>query len=115
MVRITDFKSIAKGDGEKFYALVLQGGVEPIKSENTGRMYFTTRKATVPTTFDENTCKSVLGTTFEGEIKKVPCEPYEFTLESTGEILELTHRWEYVETGATMFKNKTIALEIPSM
>ena len=97
MVEIKDYKAITKKDGEKFYALVVQGGVEPTKSGNTGRMYFTVRTATVPTTFDEPTCKSVLGTNFDGHIKKVTCEPYEYTVESTGEVIELSHRWEYLD------------------
>tara|TARA_R110000796_G_scaffold37722_4_gene95169 strand:+ start:35423 stop:35770 length:348 start_codon:yes stop_codon:yes gene_type:complete len=97
MVSIKNFKAITKTNGEMFYALVVQGGVEPTRSENTGRMYFTTRTATVPTTFDEDTCKSIIGTTFNGEIRKIDCEPYDYTIESTGEIVKLSHRWEYVD------------------
>ncbi len=108
MVTIQNFKAITKSDGEKFPVLVLQGSVEPVKSENTGRMYFTARTATVPTTFDEKTCKSELGTTFDGEIRKVPCEPYEYTLESTGEVIELSHR-EYVDDDIQLLKDHVVS------
>lgn len=55
MVIIKDLKPIKKKDGETFYALVVEGSVEPVRSEKTGRIYFTARRATVPTTFDEKT------------------------------------------------------------
>lgn len=97
MVVIKDFKTVKKDNGETFFTLIVQGGVEPVKSKKTGRIYFTTRTARVPTTFDEETCKGVIGTTFEGEIKKVACDPYKFVIQETGEEVELEHRWEYVD------------------
>ena len=38
-----------------------------------------------------------MGVDFEGTIRKVETAPYEFTIEETGEIIELSHRWEYVD------------------
>ena len=108
MVTIKDYKTITKDDGEKFYALIVQGGVEPTKSENTGRLYFTARTATVPTTFDENTCKGILGTSFDGQIKKVDCESYDYTVESTGEELTLSHRREYVDEELQALKDHVV-------
>ena len=97
MVVIKDFKTIKKDNGETFNTLILQGGVEPVKSQKTGRIYFTARTARVPTTFDEATCKGVIGSTFSGEIKKVSCDPYSLVIEDTGEVIDLSHRWEYVD------------------
>jgi len=108
MVTIKNFKSITKSDGEKFFALIVEGGVQPVKSQKTGRMYFTTRTATVPTTFEEKTCKSVLGTQFNGEIKRVDCEPYDFTIEETGEVITLSHRWEYVDENLEILDSHVI-------
>lgn len=108
MVTIKDYKTITKEDGEKFYALIVQGGVEPTKSENTGRLYFTARTANVPTTFDETTCKSVLGTSFDGHILKVQCESYDYTVESTGEVIELSHRWQYVDEELQMLNDHVV-------
>lgn len=38
----------------------------------------------------------------EGTIRKVPTEPYEYTIEATGEIIELSHRWEFVDPALEM-------------
>ncbi|HDZ04672.1 hypothetical protein LCGC14_0354340 [marine sediment metagenome] len=108
MVTIKNYKTITKDDGEKFYALIVQGGVEPVKSNRTGRVYFTTRTATVPTTFDEQTCKEIIGNQFNGEIQKIECEAYDYTVESSGEIIELNHRWEYVDEDLEILNNHVI-------
>jgi len=97
MVIVKDLKPITKSDGEKFYCLIVEGKMEPVRSEKTGRIYFTARRATVPTTLDEKACKAALGTTFEGNVGKVECEPYKYTIEETGEVIELSHRWEFVD------------------
>lgn len=96
MVKIVGYNSIEKEDGEQFLLLIVQGGIEPVKSEKTGKMYFTARTAKVPATFDEETCKSLIGSEFEGTIKKVKSDPYEYTIKESGEIIELDYRYEYV-------------------
>ena len=95
MVTVKEFLQRESKDGEKFFVLVLQGGATPVKSKKTGKMYFTVKTASVPSTFDEDMCKSLIGTQFPGRIVKVECEPYEYTIKETGEIIELNHRWEY--------------------
>lgn len=95
MVTITDYKTVLNKDGETFYALVVESGLEPVRSQKTGKLYFTTRKCSVPTTFDQNACKKMLGTQLEGNIRKIPCDPYEYVVKETGEILELNYHWEY--------------------
>lgn len=83
-------------DGSTFFALSIQGGVELVKSKATGNFYATVRKASITSTFDEETCKALLGTEISGEIVKQACEPYEITIKETGEVIELSHRYEYV-------------------
>lgn len=95
MVTVKDFKVRGSKDGEEFFVLVLQGGVMPVKSKATGRTYFTAKTCTVPSTFDEETCKSIVGSQFPGQIVRVEAEPYEYTVPETGEIITLEHRWEY--------------------
>ncbi|WP_321289378.1 hypothetical protein [uncultured Sunxiuqinia sp.] len=95
MVTIVDHALRKNQEGEEFYAIILQGGIEMVKSQETGRYYATAKRASVPSTFDEQTCKSMVGQQMTGEIKKVECEPYEITIKETGEIIELSHRWEY--------------------
>jgi hypothetical protein len=97
MVRIIDFKNIKQKTGTEFNLLVVQGGLEPLVSKATGRIYFTMRKANVSTTFDEATCKSLVGTELPGTIEKTDCDPYEYAVPETGEILTLKHNWRYVD------------------
>ncbi|MEQ1624677.1 MAG: hypothetical protein ABL870_08305 [Sediminibacterium sp.] len=95
-VKIVDFKVRQNLDGKPFFALVLQGGIEMVKSA-AGNTYLTAKTASLPTTFSESTCMSLVGSELPGSIRKVEVEPYNFTVEETGEILLLNHRYEYVE------------------
>ena len=95
MVRVIGYHENQKLDGEKFYSLSIQGGIEMVRSQQTGSFYATARKARVTTTFDEATCESLIGTEIPGRILKVECEPYEYTVEETGEVIELNYSYEY--------------------
>ena len=95
MVRIINFKQYTNEDGAVFFALELQGGIEMVKSQQTQRFYATARKVVIPSTFDENTCKALIGSEMPGKIVKVETEPYEYTIRETGEVIELSHRYEY--------------------
>ncbi len=97
MVKIIDYQKRTNKDEEEFFLLVLQGGLQIVKSQESGRCYATKKQATISTTFDENTCKSLIGEEIPGSIVKVETEPYEYTVKDTGEIITLTHRWEYVK------------------
>lgn len=108
MVKIKDVKTVTKSNGEEFYCLIVEGGVQPVISDKTGRMYFTTRTATVPTTFDLKTCKNIIGSEFEGEVRKVVCEPYEYVIEDTGEIINLSHRWEFIDEGQKVLQDHLV-------
>src|SRR5690348_10883633 len=96
MVKITDYKLRESHEGKPFFALTLQSGVEIVKSV-TGKMYATVRRVSMPTTFDELTCQSILGTEINGSIVKVECEPYDYTLPGSNEVVTLQHRFEYME------------------
>lgn len=108
MVIVKDLKPIKKKDGETFYCLIVEGSVEPVRSEKTGRIYFTARRATVPTTFDQKTCKKVIGAEFDGDVVRVACDPYEYTIEDTGEIIELSHRWEFQDENLEMLEKHMV-------
>lgn len=95
MVKIINYKEREKEDGTTFFTLEIQGGVELIQSKETGNFYATIRRASIPTTFDENTCKSIIGTEIEGEIVKIEVEPFKYVIKETGEEVTLTHRWIY--------------------
>jgi hypothetical protein len=60
-VKIIDYQRKTNKDGEDFFLLVLQGGLQIVKSQETGRCYATVKQATRSTTFDEATCKGLIG------------------------------------------------------
>lgn len=97
MVKIIDYQKKQNKDEEDFFLLVLQGGLQIVKSEETGKYYATMKQATISTTFDEATCKNLIGEEIPGSIVKVDCESYEFVKPETGEIITLSHRWQYVK------------------
>jgi hypothetical protein len=78
---------------------VVQDGITLVKSKETGLYYATAKKASIPCTFDEATCKSLIGKELDGTVEKIDCEPYEFINEETGEVIQLDHRWVFVKTG----------------
>lgn len=96
MVTIINYKERQKEDGTTFYVLEVQGGIEMIRSKSTGNFYATAKKAYVPSTFDEAICKGLIGTQMDGSIKKQDCEPYEYTIKDTGEVIELTHTYVFL-------------------
>jgi hypothetical protein len=110
MVRISNYQKRTTEEGKDFFVLELQGGVEIVKSQETGKNYMTARKASMSCTFDEGTCISLIGTELPGSVMKVQCEEYSYTIKETGEIITLSHRFEYVEQEApvqTTEKSKT--------
>ncbi len=96
MVTIINFKERSKEDGTSFFVLEVQGGIEMVQSKVTGNFYATAKKAYLPSTFDALTCQALVGTQMPGSIEKEACEPYEYTVKETGEIITLTHRYCYV-------------------
>lgn len=97
MVRIVNYQKRQTETGKEFFVLEIQGGVEMVKSQETGRFYVTARKALISSTFDEMTCQALIGTELPGSVEKVECTPYEYTIRDTGEVITLRHRFEYVE------------------
>ena len=100
MVTVTGYKTKQAKDGRDFTLLEMQGGLEMVQSNQTGKFYATVRKCTVSTTFDELVATSLIGTQLPGKIVRVECDPFEYTIEATGEIITLAHRWGYVPEGA---------------
>jgi len=101
-VHIIDYKERVNANDESFFALILEGDVEMVQSQETGRFYATARRASVTSTFTEETCKRLIGKTMPGKIVKSPCEPFEYTLPESGEVISLNHRYEYVSPDEAM-------------
>ncbi len=111
MVRIIKHKMSTSNDGREFVSLKVQGGIEPVQSLQTGKIYLTARTAYVATTFDEQTAAALVGSELPGKVVKVASEPYEYTSESTGEVMTLTHRYEYQLEDKPMVESQPIAPE----
>lgn len=101
MVRIISYKKRMAEDGREFFALEISGGIEMVQSQSTGSFYATAKKAYITSTFDEETCKALIGSEIAGSVKKVECPPYEYTVRDTGEVIMLTHRYMYVPEAPT--------------
>ena len=116
MVKIIEYRERTNSDGEQFFALILQGGLEMVKSKETGRYYATAKSASIASTFNEEACKGLIGEEIPGSIKKTDCDPYEFTIKDTGEVITLSHRWEFRKEGDTMeeivFQEEPVGAEL---
>lgn len=95
-VHIVDYKQRENSNGETFFALILQGDITMVQSQETGRFYATAKRTSITSTFDEATCQRLIGKEIPGSIRKVECDSYEYTLPETGEIVTLRHRYEFV-------------------
>jgi len=105
MVHVKNYHVRTSSNGRTFVTLELLGGLEMIQSQQTGKFYATVRKCSVATTFDEEIAKSLIGSSLDGTIEKQECVPYSYTVEKTGEVIQLNYSWGYVP--ATMPKGTT--------
>ena len=83
-------------EGKSFVSLKLQGDLELVQSLETGRFYATARTCFITSTFDEQTAKTLIGTKLPGNIKRTSCDPYDYTVPETGEIISLAHTYQYL-------------------
>ena len=111
MVKIIDYKTYQTDEGKEFCTLVVQGGVEAVKSQETNKTYLTARTARVACTFNPAVCESLIGTDLPGSVQKVEVEPYEYTVGNTGEVITLSHRYEYLDETDTVVKTNVIKEE----
>jgi hypothetical protein len=103
MVQVVGYSLKTPKEGKPYVALELEGAIEMVQSQNTGRHYATVRRCVVSSTFDEHTAARMVGKEMAGSIERVSCEPYEFTIRETGEVTLLSYRWDYQPEGARRF------------
>lgn len=117
MVQVVGYSLKTPKEGKPYVALELEGSIEMIQSQNTGRHYATVRRCTVSSTFDEVTAERMVGKEMPGSIERVPCEPYDFTVLETGEVVKIAYRWDYQPEGRRRTfaapKAKVVDLSIP--
>ena len=94
MVRINDFHKRTSKDGREFFTLDITGEVEFVVSKTTGSVYATQFKGSITTTFDEATCRNLVGRMFPGNVERIQVEPYDYTT-ATGEVITLSHKYRY--------------------
>jgi len=95
MVKVIEYQQRQNAEGKTFFALILMGAVEFIKSSISGNFYPTAWKTSITSTFNEEVCKSLVGKTFPGIVEKVEVEPYEYKVPSTGETIMLQHKFYF--------------------
>ena len=95
MVKITGIKHCLNAKEEEFICFILHGDIEMVQSKESGRWYATAMKTSISCTFDEQTAKSMVGKSLPGSIEKVAVDPYDYTVPDTGEVIKLSHRYEY--------------------
>lgn len=100
MVTVVDVVERMNKEGKPFTALVLMGGLEMVQSQKSGRFYATARKTSIPSTFTVDFAKSLIGQQIPGTIHRMEVEAYPYTVQETGEVLQLNHCWVYVPEGA---------------
>jgi len=101
MVTIVGFQKRTNAEDQEFHVLVLQGGIELIKSSETGNYYASAKRATITCTFDERMCRQLIGTKLPGNVERVDCEPYEWSVPGGEEKLQLSHTFKYNPEPAT--------------
>ena len=102
MVTIVDFEKRKNNLDEEFNVLILQGGIETVISKQTGKPYITARKTSIPCTFGDEFAKNLIGNEMPGSIERIECDPYEYMVPDTGEVIKLTHTYQYSAELATM-------------
>ena len=88
-----------EGDNKPYITLTLEGGIEMVQSQNTGRFYATVRTCVVSSTFDEQVAQRMVGKEMPGSIERVASDPYDFTIKETGEVIKMGYRWDYQPEG----------------
>lgn len=102
MVTVVNYAIRQTKDGREFIALILQGGLSLVQSQQTGNFYGTVKQCSIPSTLDEITAKMMIGEKVLGSVQKKTCDAYEYVIKETGEVIQLNYRWVYVPEGASL-------------
>jgi hypothetical protein len=100
MVIVSNYFEVQTSEGRNFVSLELSGGLELVQSQNTGKFYATSRKCRIPSTFNADVAKLMVGQQIDGDIVRVESDPYEYTNKTTGEIITLAHSYAYRPKGS---------------
>ena len=96
MVIVKNYHLRTGEDGGEFVTLEIEGDLELVQSQNTGRFYATARRCFIFSTFDQETAERMIGSQMPGRIIRVPKDPFDYTIPETGEVIVVNHGWEYI-------------------
>lgn len=94
MVRVINAVERTNEKGS-YVSLQLQGDIEMVQSQKSGRFYATAKRCYVFSTFDKRTAESLIGSQMPGSIERIPCESYQYTIIESGEVIKLAHTYGY--------------------
>ena len=100
MITVKDFHVRQGDNGKEYLSLELEGEVAFIQSQNTGRFYAAAKRCFMFGAMTEDSAKALIGTKMPGSIDRVPCDPYDYTVPETGEVISLAYTYQYVPEGA---------------
>jgi hypothetical protein len=109
MVQVSAYYVRENSHGKPFIALELQGEPELIKSVESERFYLACKRCTITSTLNEEQAKNLIGKQYPGRIGKIDCEPYEYTIKETGEVINLCYRYEYIPEDSAAVVNLKVA------
>lgn len=99
-VTVIQVLQVENSEGQTFVSLVLQGGITMIQSKSSGKFYATSKRTRIASTFDYETAKHMIGEKIPGDIVKVPCEAYSYTIPDTNETVTLDFTYQFVSEGS---------------
>ena len=112
MVTVSSYVPRTRKDGTTFIALEISGGLELIQSNTTGKFYATVKKTTIPSTFDENIAKTLIGSQIPGNVVRIQVEQYDYINKRTGEVMKLQHSYSYQPEGSMELIGETRITEL---
>jgi hypothetical protein len=95
MVKVKNALLRESKEGKSFVSLELTGDIELVQSQSTGRFYATMKRCFISSTFDFETAQSFIGKTMPGKIVRVICDPYEYRVPESGEMVLLGYTYQY--------------------
>ncbi len=99
MITVKNYHIRKGDDGGEYISLELTGDVCFVQSHVTGRFYAAAKRCFMYAALDEPTAEALVGSKMPGSIERVACDPYQFTIPQTGELVSLSYTYQYVPDG----------------
>ena len=100
MVIVSNCFEVKTSEGKTFVSLELSGGLELVQSQTTHKYYATMRRCRIPSTFNLEIAKQMIGSKLNGDIVRIEVDPYEYLIPATGELVKLAHSYSFRPSGS---------------